>query len=42
MSRNLVWYCLKKLLLFFLSMLLLSLAVFCAAHFAPGDPLVSY
>ena len=42
MSRNLVWYCLKKLPLFFLSMLLLSLAVFCAAHFAPGDPLVSY
>lgn len=32
----------KKLLTFVLSVLILSLAVFCAARLAPGDPLVSY
>lgn len=36
------WYLISKILMFILSMLVLSLIVFCAARLAPGDPLVSY
>lgn len=35
-----VWF--RSLLLFLLSLLALSLAVFCAAKWAPGDPLAAY
>ena len=40
--RNLALYAAKKLLLFLLSVFLLSAAVFWAARLAPGDPLASY
>ncbi len=40
-SRGAVYWG-KKLLLFLLSVLLLSVAVFCVSRWAPGDPLVSY
>ena len=42
MKRNPVLCFCKKLLTFFVSVLLLSLAVFCVSRLAPGDPLVSY
>lgn len=41
-GKNSVFYYLKKLLGFVLSVFLLSVAVFYVAHLAPGDPLVSY
>lgn len=37
-----IWYYGKKLLLFFLSVFLLSVLVFYISRLAPGDPLVSY
>lgn len=40
--RNPVVYYGKKLLMFLLSILVLSIVVFCVARWAPGDPLVSY
>ena len=40
-SRGAVYWG-KKLLLFLLSVFLLSIAVFCVSRWAPGDPLVSY
>lgn len=40
--KRAVLYFLKKLLLFVLSVLALSVLVFCIARLAPGDPLVSY
>lgn len=41
-NPNQLFYYGKKLLIFFLSVLLLSLAVFYVSRWAPGDPLVSY
>ena len=41
-KRKLAAYYTKKILSFFLSVFLLSLAVFTIARLAPGDPLVSY
>ena len=41
-QKNPFLYYGQKLLVFVLSVFLLSLAVFCAARLAPGDPLVSY
>ncbi len=42
MSRNMVLYCGKKLMVYFASIFVLSLSVFYVARLAPGDPLVSY
>ena len=42
MSRNVLLYCVKKGLLFLVSVCFLSLAVFYVARLAPGDPLLSY
>ena len=39
---NLCFYFGKKVLIFLISVLLLSVAVFCLSRLAPGDPLVSY
>ena len=39
---NLPLYLLKKILIFLVSVFLLSLVVFYIARLAPGDPLVSY
>jgi len=41
-GKTLAFYILKKALLFLLSLLLLSLAVFFASRLAPGDPLASF
>ena len=41
-QKNRVLYYLKKLLAFFMSILVLSAVVFYVARLAPGDPLVSY
>jgi len=41
-KRNLAAYFGKKIFVFFLSVLLLSIAVFYISRLAPGDPLVSY
>lgn len=41
-KRSRVLYYGKKALLFLVSVLVLSLAVFCISRWAPGDPLVSY
>lgn len=41
MGERFCYYC-KKLLIFFLSVLVLSMAVFTISRLAPGDPLVSY
>lgn len=41
MTGHIIYY-LKKVLLFFLSVLLLSVVVFYVSRLAPGDPLVSY
>lgn len=41
-KRSLAAYIGKKILIFFLSVLLLSAAVFYISRLAPGDPLVSY
>ncbi len=41
-KRNRVFYYGKKILIFLLSVLILSVAVFYIARLAPGDPLVSY
>ncbi len=40
--RNPIVYYGKKILVFLLSIFVLSLVVFCVARWAPGDPLVSY
>lgn len=40
--KNLCIYYGQKILIFLLSVLLLSAAVFCVARLAPGDPLASY
>lgn len=42
MRKNPVLYAVKKLLVFLLSVWLLSLIVFCMARLAPGDPLSAY
>lgn len=42
MKSSKIIYYVKKLLAFFVSILILSLVVFCVSRFAPGDPLVSY
>ncbi|MBE6974242.1 MAG: ABC transporter permease [Ruminococcaceae bacterium] len=42
MRRNPFVYYGKKLLVFLLSVWILSVAVFCIARWAPGDPLMSY
>ena len=42
MRKHLFGYYGKKLLIFFLSVLILSLAVFYISRLAPGDPLMSY
>ena len=40
--KKALWKLLKSLLLFVLSLFLLSAAVFYVSRLAPGDPLVSY
>ena len=40
--RNRILYCGGKLLVFLLSVLILSAAVFCISRLAPGDPLEAY
>ena len=40
--KKALWKLLKSLVLFVLSLLLLSAAVFYVSRLAPGDPLVSY
>ena len=40
--QPIVWYLLKKALILFVSIFVLSVAVFYMARLAPGDPLVSY
>ena len=42
MKKNKVWYVTKKLLIFLVSLLLLSVITFYISRLAPGDPLVSY
>lgn len=42
MRKNPVLYAVRKLLVFLLSVWLLSLIVFCMARLAPGDPLSAY
>lgn len=42
MKQNPIRYFGKKALVFVLSMVLLSVAVFCISRLAPGDPLMSY
>ena len=42
MKHNPILYFGKKALVFVLSMVLLSVAVFCISRLAPGDPLMSY
>ncbi len=42
MRKNPVLYAVRKLLVFLLSVWLLSLLVFCMARLAPGDPLSAY
>ena len=42
MKKNPILYFGKKALVFVLSMVLLSVAVFCISRLAPGDPLMSY
>ena len=42
MKKNKVWYVTKKLLIFMVSLLLLSVITFYISRLAPGDPLVSY
>ena len=42
MRKNPVLYAVRKLLIFLLSVWLLSLIVFCMARLAPGDPLSAY
>ena len=42
MKRNSFVYCGKKVLIFFVSVFILSLAVFYISRLAPGDPLMSY
>ena len=42
MKRNSFVYCGKKVLIFFISVFILSLAVFYISRLAPGDPLMSY
>ena len=41
-KRNPFLYYGKKLLIFLLSVIILSMAVFCISRIAPGDPLMSY
>lgn len=40
--KDAMWYFGKKVLAFLLSILVLSVVVFCVSRLAPGDPLVSY
>ena len=42
MKKNPFVYFGKKALVFLLSVILLSMAVFCISRYAPGDPLMSY
>ena len=42
MDKNMILFFGKKLVVFAVSMFVLSLTVFYVARFAPGDPLVSY
>ena len=42
MRKNPVLYAVRKLLVFLLSVWLLSLLVFCMARLSPGDPLSAY
>ena len=42
MNRNSFAYYGRKLLIFLVSVLILSVAVFCISRLAPGDPLMSY
>ena len=42
MNKRTCLYYGKKLLIFLLSVILLSMAVFCISRLAPGDPLMSY
>lgn len=42
MRKNPFLYCVKKILVFILSIFVLSIVVFYVARLAPGDPLVSY
>ena len=42
MKKNLFVFYGKKLLIFLISVFILSLAVFCISRWAPGDPLMSY
>ena len=42
MRKNTALYYGKKALVFFLSVLILSVSVFCISRLAPGDPLMSY
>ena len=41
-KKNILLYCGKKVLIFIISVFVLSLAVFYISRLAPGDPLVSY
>lgn len=41
-KKNILLYCGKKVLIFMISVFVLSLAVFYISRLAPGDPLVSY
>lgn len=42
MKKNKLWYITKKLLVFVVSVLILSILTFYISRLAPGDPLVSY
>lgn len=42
MRRNLITYCGKKLLIFVMSIFVLSVVIFYISRLAPGDPLISY
>ena len=42
MKKNPFAYYGKKLMIFLISVFILSVAVFCISRLAPGDPLMSY